>query len=78
MTDGGCLLHDVKWEANLTWKGAAQSNLQFLKSMGNQYLLINVVFEGCDNSTKDHDYLRRTKNACCSILIHPDIKILIP
>ena len=35
-------------------------------------------FDGYDNSIKDLDHLRQTKNACCDILIRPDIKSLIP
>ena len=40
-------------------------------------LRTTVVFDGYGNSTKDHDHLRRTKNACCDILIRPDIKSII-
>lgn len=76
--DGGWLLHNVRWEANLTWKDIAESYLRFVKSMGSQCLQITVVFDGYGSSTKDHDHLRRTKNACCDILIRPDIKTITP
>uniref|UniRef100_UPI00358E3900 uncharacterized protein n=1 Tax=Myxine glutinosa TaxID=7769 RepID=UPI00358E3900 len=76
--DGGWLLHNVRWEAKLTWKDIAESYLQFVKSMGSHCLRITVVFDGYGSSTKDHDHLRRTKNACCDILIRPDIKSLVP
>ena len=32
--DGGWLLHNVKWEANLTWKDIAETYLRFVKSIG--------------------------------------------
>ncbi|CAL8400553.1 unnamed protein product [Boreogadus saida] len=51
-------------EANLTWKDIAESYLRFVMSMGSQHLQIIVVFDGYGSSTKDHDHLRRTKNAC--------------
>ena len=72
--DGGWLLHNVSWEANLTWKDIAERYLQFVKSMGSRCLRTTMVFDGYGNSTKDHDPLRRTKNACCDILIRPDIQ----
>lgn len=37
-----------------------------------------MVFDGYGSSTKDHDHLRRIKNSCCDILIHPDIKSIVP
>ena len=77
VVDGGWLLHNVKWEANLTWKDVAESYLRFVKSMGSHRLRITVVFDGYGSSTKDHDHLRRTKNACCDIQIRLDLKIII-
>ena len=76
--DDGWLLYNVKWGANLTWKEIAESYLRFVRSMGSQRLRITVVFDGYGSSTKDHDHLRRTKNACCDIQIHPDIKVIVP
>ena len=75
--DGGWLLHNVRWEANQTWKDIAETYLRFVKAMGSQCLRITVVFDGYGSSTKDHDHLRRTKNACCDILIRPDIKSIV-
>ena len=46
----GWLLHNAKWEANITRKGIAESYLQFVKSMGSRCLHITVVFDGY-NST---------------------------
>ena len=74
MVSGSC----TTWEANLTWKGIAESYLQFVKSMGSRRLRNTVVFDGYGSSTKDHDYLRRKKNACCDILIRPDMKSFVP
>jgi len=54
--DGGWLLHNVKWEGNLTWKEIIKSYLHFVKSMGSQYVQITVVFDGYGSSTKDHDH----------------------
>ena len=76
--DGGWLLHNVKWEANLTWRNIAESYLRFVKAMGNKHIQITVVFDGYGHSTKDHDHLRRTKHACCDIQIRPDIHNIIP
>ena len=76
VVDGGWLLHNVKWEANLTWKDIAQSYLRFVKSMGSHRLRITVVFDGYGSSTKDHDHLRRTKNACCDIQIRLDLNFI--
>ena len=76
--DGGWLLHNVKWEANLTWNDIAHNYLRFVKAMGSQHLRITVVFDGYVNSTKDHDHFRRTKHACCDIQIRPDIQKIIP
>ena len=75
--DGVWLLHNVRWEANLTWKDIAERYLQFVKYMGSQCLKTTVVFDGYGSSTKDHDHLRRKKNACCDIQIRPDIKSII-
>lgn len=71
-------MHNVRWEANLTWKDIAESYLRFVKSIGNQRLRIAVVFDGYGSSTKDHDHLRRTKNSYRNILIRPDIKNIVP
>ena len=76
--DGGWLLHSVRWEANVTWKDIAESYLRFVKLISSQHLRITVVFDGYHASTKDHEHLRRTKKACCDILIRPDIKIIVP
>ena len=54
--DGGWLLHNVRWEANHTWKDIAESYHRFVKSMGS--LRITVGFDGYGSSTKDHDHLR--------------------
>lgn len=78
MVDGGWLLHSFKWEANLTWKDITESYLRFVMSMGSQNLRITVVFDGYSSSTKDHDHLRRTKNACCDIQICSDLKNIVP
>lgn len=77
VVDGGWLLHNVKWEANLTWKEIVQRYLYFVKSMGINRIRIIVVFDGYSSSTKDHDHLRRTKNACCDIQMRLDIKVII-
>ena len=37
-----------------------------------------MVFDGYGSSTKDHDHLRRTKNACCDIQIRSDLKNIVP
>ena len=68
------ILHNVKREADLSWKGISESYLQFLKSMGSQFLQITVVFGRYGSSAKDNDHLRRTKNARCDIPFRPDIK----
>ncbi|CAL8301374.1 unnamed protein product [Gadus morhua 'NCC'] len=64
-------------EANLTWKDIAESYLRFVMSMGSQHLRIIVVFDGYGSSTKDHDHLRRSKNACCDFQIRPDLKNIV-
>ena len=76
--DGTWLLHNVKWEANLTWRDIVENYLQFVKAMGSQHVRIIVVSDGYINSTKDHEHIRRTKHVCCDIQIRPDIKSIIP
>ena len=71
--DGGWLLHNVKWEASLTWNEIAGNYLRYVKTLGSQHARITVVFDGYAKSTKDHDHLRRTKHACCDIQIRPHL-----
>lgn len=77
VVDGGWLLHNVKWGANLTWKDVAERYLRFVKSMGIHHLWITVFFDGYGSSTKDHDHLRQTKNAGCDSKIRLDLKVII-
>ena len=56
----------------------AKSYLRLVKSMRSWCIRITVVFDGYNNSTKEHDHMRRTKNSCCDILIGPDIKNIVP
>jgi len=40
--------------------------------------LQTVVFDGCNNSAKDHYHIRHTKNSCCDVHIQPNMMHLIP
>jgi len=37
-----------------------------------------VVFDGYNNSPKDHGLIRRTKNSCCDAQIQPNMMHLTP
>ena len=61
-------LYRVKWEQGQTWQEIANSYLSYVQCLGGYSQKIIVVFDGYSQSPKDHDHIRRTKNACCNIL----------
>ena len=73
VVDGGWLLYMVKWEAGQTWQEIADSYLRYVKCLGKESRRITVVFDGYNSSQKDNDHIRRTKNSCCDMQIHPDM-----
>lgn len=77
VVDGGWLLFMTKWEQGQTWQDIADGYLNYIQHLGSHFN-ITVVFDGYSSSPKDHDHIRRTKNACCDIQIRPDMKHLTP
>jgi len=70
--------HIVKWEQGHTWQKIADSYLSYVQYLGKHAQKITVVFDGYNNSPKDHDHIRRTKNSCCDVQIQPNMMYLIP
>jgi len=77
-TNGGWLLHMVKWEQGHTWQEIADSYLSYIQYLGKHTQKITVVFDGYNNSPKDHDHIKRTKNSCCDVQIQPIMMHSIP
>ena len=71
VVDGGWLLYMVKWEAGQTWQDRYMHGV--CQGLGKECRRITVVFDGYNSSPKDHDHIRRTKNSCCDMQIHPDM-----
>jgi len=69
VVDGGWLLYMVKWEQGHTWQEIADSYLSYVQYLGRHSQKITVVFDGYNNSPKDHDHIRRTMNSCCDVQI---------
>ena len=57
ITDGGALLHKVRWKKGMKFSEIGNSVLKYIKS---HYYNSVIVFDGYDDeSTKSHEHLRR-------------------
>ena len=62
--DGGWLLHQLSWSDNETFGSIADSYIQLAKRRAHGCQIL-VVFDGYNNSTKDHEHRRRSKGSSC-------------
>ena len=74
IVDGGWLLYQKPWEKDMTFSSIADGYRKFVISRSKSGQAIVVVFDGYENSPKDHEHRRRqgTSAGCAEILIQPD------
>ena len=70
--DGGWLLRQTKWDKSMTWSDILQQYVNFVKAQGYHAQSLLVVFDGYENSTKDHTHRRRQKMYCNDMRICKD------
>ena len=64
IVDGGWLLRQTKWGKSENWSNIVDGYVEFVKYQGRKAKNIVVVFDGYQNSTKDHAHRRRQKLFC--------------
>ena len=64
VVDGGWLLRQNAWEKGDEWIAIINGYSTLVKSLGYSAIHILVVFDGYENSTKDHAHRRRKKLFC--------------
>ena len=64
--DGGSLLYKIPWEIGKSYGDISISYLRYVKSLGYKGQII-VVFDGYNNSPKDHEHNRRSNRSCNDI-----------
>ena len=68
VVDGGWLIHQITWQAGKLFSEIAQAYIDFLKRLASGRKCI-IIFDGYNNSPKDHEHKRRTKNCNGAIQI---------
>ena len=62
VVDGGWFIHQLKWEKGKSFSDIANSYIDYLKMLQKNRKCV-VVFDGYNNSPKDHEHRRRSANS---------------
>ena len=71
--DGGWLLRQCTWVKGDKWRDIIDKYCKRVKYLGRSAYNTVVVFDGYENSTKDHTHQRRRKQFCHDIKIREDM-----
>lgn len=68
VVDGGWFIHQLKWEKGKSFTDIANSYVDYLKHLVRNRECI-VVFDGYNNSPKDHEHRRRSVNSAGGVQV---------
>ena len=71
--DGGCLLQQCRWAKGDKWRDIIDKYCTRVKYLGRSANNTVVVFDGYENSAKEHTHRRRQKQFCHNIKIREDM-----
>ena len=71
--DGGCLLQQCRWAKGDKWRDIIDKYCTRVKYLGRPANNTVVVFDGYENSAKEHTHRRRQKQFCHNIKIREDM-----